>query len=288
MRVLVAGASGVIGRRLVPLLTAVGHDVIALSRSTGGPDMLDRDAAVKAVRRIAPDVVVNMLTAIPAALNPRTLARDFELTNRLRTEGTRHLLEAAPDARHIAQGLAFAYRPAEGLAGEDAPLWSDAPAQFAPNVRAMVELERLTVGAGGLVLRYGHLTGPGSIYDKNGSTTAAVLAGRMPIVGDGGSVFSFTHAHDAATAVVAALDRDVSGALNVVDDTPMAVRDWLPAFARKLGAPAPRRVPAFVAKLVVGGFGVAFMTRLRGADNSRARLVLNWRPRHASFLDDQE
>ncbi|GAA3474714.1 NAD-dependent epimerase/dehydratase family protein [Nonomuraea roseola] len=288
MRVLVAGASGVIGRRLVPLLTAVGHDVIALSRSTGGPDMLDRDAAVKAVRRIAPDVVVNMLTAIPAAINPRTLARDFELTNRLRTEGTRHLVEAAPDARHIAQGLAFAYRPGEGLADEDAPLWTDAPAQFAPNVRAVVELERLTVGAGGLVLRYGHLTGPGSIYDKEGSTTAAVLAGRMPIVGDGGSVFSFTHAHDAATAVVAALDRNVSGALNVVDDTPLAHRDWLPAFARKLGAPAPRRVPAFAAKLAVGGFGVAFMTRLRGADNSRARLVLNWRPRHASFLDDQE
>ncbi|WP_431899785.1 NAD-dependent epimerase/dehydratase family protein [Nonomuraea sp. bgisy101] len=288
MRVLVAGASGVIGRQLVPLLTAVGHEVIALSRSTGGPDMLDRAATVQAVRQAAPDAVINMLTAIPQAINPRTLARDFELTNRLRVEGTRNLIAAAPDARHIAQGLAYAYAPAEGLADEDAPLWLDAPQQFTPNVTALVELERMTVEAGGLVLRYGHLTGPGSVYDKDGSTTQAVLAGKMPIVGDGGSVFSFTHAHDAATAVVAALDKNVTGALNVVDDTPLTLRQWLPAFAGRLGAPAPKRFPAFVARLAVGGFGVAFMTKLRGADNSRARLRLNWRPRHVSFLDDPE
>ncbi|MFE3452792.1 NAD-dependent epimerase/dehydratase family protein [Nonomuraea sp. NPDC059194] len=288
MRVLVAGASGVIGRQLVPLLTAVGHEVTAMSRSTGGPDMLDRAATVEAVRRAAPDVVVNMLTAIPKTLNPRRIAQDFEPTNRLRTEGTRNLIAAAPDARHIAQSVAFAYAPGEGLADEDAPLWLEAPRQFTPNMRALVDLERMTMEAGGLVLRYGHLTGPGSIYDQDGSTTQAVLAGKMPIVGGGGSVFSFTHAHDAATAVVAALDRNVTGALNVVDDTPMALSDWLPAFARKIGAPAPKRVPAFAARLAVGEFGVAYMTRLRGADNSRARLRLNWRPRHASFLDDAE
>ncbi|MDF2704580.1 MAG: hypothetical protein K0R62_232, partial [Nonomuraea muscovyensis] len=185
----------------------------------------------------------------------------------------------------VAQGLAYAYRPGEGLADEDAPLWSDPPRPYGPVVAALAELERQTVRAGGLVLRFGHLTGPGSVYADDGSTAEAVRRGRMPVVGDGGSVLSFTHAHDAATAIIAALDKDVTGALNVVDDTPVLMRDWLPVYARRLGAPAPRRVPALLARLAVGPFGVAYMTRLRGADNSRARMRLDWRPRHAAMLD---
>ncbi|MER6944680.1 NAD(P)-dependent oxidoreductase [Nonomuraea sp. NPDC000554] len=292
MRVLVAGATGVIGRRLVPLLTAVGHEVVGLSR-TPDPrvpgvvaDALDRDATIRAVCEVAPDAVVHLLTAIPKTINPRKLSSDFALTNRLRTEGTRNLIDAAPGARFIAQGLAYAYDPAEGLADEDAPLWRDPPAQYAPVVRALTDLERQTAEAGGLVLRFGHLTGPGSVYADDGSTTQAVRAGKMPIVGDGGSVLSFTDSHDAATAIVAALDRDVTGALNVVDDTPIRFRDWLPAYAAKLGAPEPKRVPAWLARLAVGSFGVAYLTRLRGADNSRARLCLNWRPRRAAMLEE--
>ncbi|WP_157253471.1 NAD-dependent epimerase/dehydratase family protein [Nonomuraea typhae] len=283
MRVLVAGATGVIGRRLVPLLEAVGHDVVAGSRATG-LDALDRDSTARFVREAAPDAVVNLLTAIPHTINPRRFAKEIALTDRLRTEGTRNLIEAAPRARHLGQSLAYAYEPGEGPADEDTPLWPDPPAQFRAARAGLAELERRLAEAGGLVLRLGHLTGPGTAYDTGGSTTRAVLAGTMPIIGEGRSVFSFTSTHDAATAIVAALDRDVSGALNVVDDTPLMVREWLPALAARLGAPKPKHLPVALARLVAGGWGVAFMTRLRGADNTRARLWLNWRPRYASFL----
>jgi nucleoside-diphosphate-sugar epimerase len=293
----------VIGSQLVPLLAAVGHEVVGLARSrdNGGAmarvgaqvvtaDALDRQAVTRAVRDAAPDAVVNMLTAIPAQLNPRRLARDFALTNRLRTEGTRNLLDAARAAgadRIVSQGLAYAYQPAPGLADEDAPLWTTrTPAQFRSVLAALVELERLTYEAGGLVLRLGHLYGPGSMYAPDGSFIRQVRAGKVPLVGGGHAVFSFTHAHDAATALIAALDRpEVTGVLNVVDDAPTPLHEWLPTLARILNAPAPKRAPAALARLAVGGWGVAFMNELRGADNSRARMQLNWRPRYRSWAD---
>jgi nucleoside-diphosphate-sugar epimerase len=289
MRVLVAGATGVIGASLVPLLRAAGHDVVAMSRRPAAGDVaadaLDREAVRRAVRDAAPDVVVNMLTAIPAAVDPRHLARDFTLTNRLRTEGTRNLIEAAGGARVISQGLAYAYQPAPGLADEDQPLWtSHTPRQFAPVLAALIELERLTVAAGGVVLRFGHLYGPGTAYAPDGSFAAQVRAGKVPLVSGGNAVFSFTHTEDAAGAVVAALDRgDAGRILNVVDDTPVPLHDWLPAYAGLVGGPAPKPAPAPIARLVVGGWGVAFMNRLRGADNARARNELDWTPRHPCF-----
>lgn len=248
---------------------------------------LARPVAVTVVSPAAPDAVVNLLTAIPAALDPKHLARDFAVTNRLRTEGTRNLYEAAGRAgatRVLAQGLAYAYQPGDGLADEDAPLWTDrTPKQFRPVLDALVELERLTAEAGGLVLRYGHLYGPGSAYAPDGSFTAQVRAGKVPVVGGGHSTLSFTHADDAATALVAALDKDVTGILNVVDDTPVTMGEFLPAYAGLLDAPAPKRAPAALARLAVGSWGVAFMNGLRGADNTRARLRLDWRPRHPSW-----
>ena len=282
MRVLVAGASGVIGRQLVPFLAAAGHEVVGLSRSPAGvagfswlaADALDRPGLAHAVRAAAPDAVVNLLTAIPAEVDPRHLARDFALTNRLRTEGTRNLYDAAHAAgaeRIVAEGVAYAYDPSgDAIKNEDDPLWQRPPGQFVPVLDALREMEGLTVGAGGLVLRLGHLYGPGSAYGP---------------VGKGTAVFSFTHAHDAATAVAAALDKGGPGVLNVVDDTPVPMHEWLPALAELLGAPAPKRVPAPLARMAIGGWGVAFMTELRGADNARARLRLNWRPRYASWRD---
>jgi len=287
MRVLIAGSTGVIGRALVPLLEATGHEAIGLSRAQG-VDLLDADAVRKAVRQAAPDAVLHMATAIPGSLNPRKLSRDFALTNRLRTEGTRNLVTAAREigvGRIISQGVAFGYEPGPGVANEDVPLWTEgAPKQFAPAVDAIVELERRTAEADGLVLRFGHLYGPGTAYDAEGSFTTMVRAGKLPQIGAGESVYSFTDTHDAATAIIAALDKPkVTGVLNIVDDEPRLIRDWLPEFARSLGAPAPKRLPVWLARLAVGSFGVLWMNGLRGADNARARLTLDWRPRHPRF-----
>ncbi|GAB3410973.1 NAD-dependent epimerase/dehydratase family protein [Flindersiella endophytica] len=301
MRVLVAGATGVIGRQLVPLLTAVGHEVIGVARSRDraagleeagavvvAADLLDRAAVLSAVRDAKPEAVVHIATAIPLAIDAKHLDRDFALTDRLRTEGTRNLIDAAHEAgarRIVTQGLAYGYDPGEGLANEDAPFWQNPPKQFAPVLAALLDLERQTERAGGLVLRFGHLYGPHSSYAPGGPVEAQVRSGQFPIVGGGDSVFSWTHAHDAATAIVSALDKPVTGALNIVDDEPAPLHEWLPYLARILGAPAPKHVPALLARAMVGEFGVAFMTRLRGADNARARLELDWRPRHASWRD---
>ena len=148
---------------------------------------------------------------------------------------------------------------------------------------ALTDLERQTQAVGGTVLRFGHLYGPGSVYASDGSFVAAVRAGKIPLVGGGTATFSFTHAQDAASAIVAALDKPSGPALNVVDDDPAPMHTWLPVLADILGAKAPKSAPAAVARLAVGGWGVAFMTRLRGADNVRAKLVLDWKPRHSSW-----
>lgn len=287
MKVLVAGATGVIGASLVPQLIAAGHEVAEVSRASG-TDLLDRRAVHRAVQAAGPEAVVHMATAIPAQINPKTMARQFEQTNRLRDEGTRNLLDAAREAgasRIITQGLAYAYEPGHGLAGEDAPLWTRPPAQFAPVLAALQELERSTRDAKGLVLRFGHLYGPGSFFSPGGSYTRQVRAGKFPIAGKGGSVLSFTYAGDAASAVVAALESDVTGVLNIVDDTPITIREWLPAFASLLGAPAPKHVPAALVRLAAGGWGAAFMTELRGASNARAKTALSWRPRFPSWIE---
>ena len=302
MRVLVAGATGVIGNRLVPLLTSVGHDVVALVRSSGRvadtertgaqavvANLLDRSAVLRAVDESKPDAIVHMATAIPHEINPRKMTRDFAVTNRLRVEGTRNLVEAAERAgvrRLVTQGVAFAYQPTgQGPANEDTPFWPNPPRQFVLVLDAVREMERLTAQANGLVLRFGHLYGPGSVYAADGSFVRQVRAGKVPIVGKGTGTFSFTHAHDAASAVVAALDKDATGAFNVVDDEPAELREWLPGLARILGAREPRHLPMALVRLAAGGWGAAFLGRLRGADNARARLALDWRPRYSSWRE---
>jgi nucleoside-diphosphate-sugar epimerase len=292
MKVLVAGASGAIGKPLLPLLASAGHEVIGLARTPrAGPtpilavDALDRNAIAARLRDVAPDAVVNMLTAIPATLKPRRMTAEFALTNRLRTEGTHNMLDAARDVgvrRIVAQGLAYAYEPGDGLADEDVPLMRRPPHQFASSVAALRELETATTEAGGTVLRLGHLYGPGTMFAADGSVIADIRAGRLPLVGDGASVFSFVHVDDVATAVLAALDRDGPGVLNIVDDEPSAIRDWLPSTAAMLNAPPPRRLPTFLARLAAGGWGVTYLSALRGADNTRARLTLGWEPHHRS------
>jgi nucleoside-diphosphate-sugar epimerase len=295
MRILLAGATGVIGRQTVPILTGAGHQVTGLARTPTrlpdtevvAADALDPAAVADAVRAAAPDVIVHMLTAIPDPVDPRHLARDMAPTNRLRTQGTANLLAAASGARVITQGVAYAYDPAGSpVKDEDAPLWRDPPTQFAPVVAALRNLERRVTWAGGLVLRLGHLYGPGTSYASDGGLTRRLCAGKLPLIGDGASMFSFIHAHDAATAILAAIEHpEVRGTLNIVDDQPTLAHDWLPEMAAMLGAPTPRHVPAWLARLFVGGWGVAYMTGLAGASNTRARQQLDWKPTYSNWRD---
>ena len=293
MRVLVAGSTGVIGRQLMPMLRAAGHEAIGVARhpvdtSTVRADALDADGMRRAVSDAQPDVIVHLLTAIPAQINPRRMASQFAATNALRTAGTRNLVAAARevDARVIAASIAFGYDPeGEGLATEDAPLWARPPRQFAGILDAVRALEATVLADDGLVLRMGHLYGPGTAFAVDGGLTSAVRAGKLPLVGGGSAVFSFLHGYDAATAVIAALAAPGPGVLNVVDDDPAPVSRWLPELARRVGGPAPRAVPAALVRPLLGGWGIAFFTALRGADNARIRDLLDWKPRYASWQE---
>jgi nucleoside-diphosphate-sugar epimerase len=289
MRVAIAGATGVLGAATMPGLSAAGHEGRGFSRGApaGDPallsvDLLDRDAVLAFAREWRPEAIVHLATAIPAKLKPFGVEHQFEATNRLRTEGTRNLVDAAREVgarRFIAQSIAFASSPGEGLADEEVPLWVDGPLGGA--AVAIAELERLTVEAGGVVLRFGQLYGPGTMFAADGSMGKPASRGMLPVIhrGERESVFSFTHPRDAAAAVRAAVESDVTGIFNVVDDDPAPPSEWLPALARAHGAKRdPMRVPAALVKPVAGSYAVAFMTELRGADNAKAKRELGWAP----------
>jgi nucleoside-diphosphate-sugar epimerase len=306
MRVFLAGGSGVVGGRLIPALGRAGHSVTALTRSPekadtlralgaepAVADALDREAIAAAVRAAEPEAVIHQLTAIPDRLNPRKMARDFGPTNRLRSEGTDNLIEAARDAgarRFLAQSFAGWPFAREGgpVKAEDDPLDPSPPGDLAPLLQAIRHLESAVTGATdleGIVLRYGFFYGPGTAISPDGSTGAEVLRRRFPVVGDGAGVWSFIHIDDVAEATVAALERGRPGIYNVVDDEPARVSEWLPVLAEALGAGPPRRVPAWVARLASGPHGVAMMTEVRGASNAKAKRELAWQPGHPSWRE---
>lgn len=303
MRVFVAGASGVIGRRLVPLLLEAGHEVTGMTRSeeraarirSAGADavvcdVFDAPSLRAAVTDARPDTVVHQLTDLPAALKPRGLEDAYAANDRVRRAGTRNLVDAALAAgarRFVAQSIAFAYAPSgPAVLDESHPLWHEAPAPFAGAVSAVEELERTATTDDrleGIVLRYGFFYGPGSAYAADGYIGGEVRRRRFPLVGRGGGVFSFIHVDDAAGAAVAALDRGAPGVYNVVDDEPAPMREWLPVYAEALGAKPPLRVPKLVARLVGGEYAVMLATELRGASNARAKRELGWEPRYATW-----
>lgn len=297
MKVFVAGASGVIGQQLVPLLESAGHEVIGIARSVRGEmgstalavDALDRDAVVRAVADTQPDAIVNMLTAIPERINLKRIDYDFVMTNRLRKAGTENLRFAAQRAgvsHFICQSIAFGYEPrGTTLADEKAALWRSPPKPFGTVLEGVKRLEATTLAAHGTVLRFGHLYGPGTSFASDGWFFRDVQRGEMPIIGDGSATFSFVHTYDAASAILAALTTKQTGIFNIVDDDPALVSDWLPSLARMLMAPEPKRVSALMAGFAVGPWGVAYMTRLRGADNTRAKEVLNWEPKYSTWRD---
>lgn len=297
MKVFVAGATGVIGRQLVPLLESAGHEVIGMARTVRGHmgstalavDAFDRDAVVRAVQETQPDAIVNMLTAIPDRLNPKRIDYDFSMTNRLRKVGTENLRFAAQRAgvpRLISQSIAFGYEPrGTALADEKAALWRSPPKPFGTILEGVQRLEATTLAARGTVLRFGHLYGPGTSFAADGWFFKDVQGGKLPIVGEGTATFSFIHTADAAEAVLTALTTQQHGVFNIVDDDPAEVREWLPALARMMRAPEPKRVSALLAGFAVGTWGVAYMTRLRGADNQLAKESLNWQPVYRSWRD---
>ena len=303
MRVFVAGATGAIGRRLVPLLVERGHEVTGMTRSsekTGALrgmgsepalcDVFDADALREVVVGAAPEVVVHELTDLPPALDPRKLEEQTAGNDRIREDGTRNLVTAARAAgarRIVAQSIAFAYAPTgEPVKTEADPLFDDAAWPWSRSVTALHALEDAVAkadGLDGLVLRYGWFYGPGTSYASDGRQAQEVRRRRFPVVGTGTGVFSFVHVDDAAAATVAAIERGAPGIYNVVDDEPARMRDWLPVYAQAIGAKRPWRVPVFVARLAVGRQAAGMATGLRGASNARAKEALGWQPRYPSW-----
>jgi nucleoside-diphosphate-sugar epimerase len=287
----------------MPTLLAEGHELTCMTRSPEKADGLraqgadavvadafDAAAVSDAVRAARPEAVIHQLTAIPARIDPRRVQSEFALNDRLRSEGTRILVDAAQAAgarRFVAQSVAFAYAPGPPgtVHGESDRLFVEAPEPFRRSAHALRDLEQAVLGCGGLVLRYGYFYGPGSAISSRGSMGADIARRRMPVVGGGRGVWSFVHVDDAARATVLALTQGASGAYNVVDDEPARVSDWLPALAASLGAPRPMRVPALIARLAAGSYGVSVMTQAQGASNELARRELGWSPAYASWRE---
>jgi len=307
MKVMVIGATGAIGQRLVPLLVTDGHEVFGTARSAEKAerlralgaepvvlDLLDRAAVRRAVRNASPNVVVNEATGLAGVdFNPRRFDEGFALTNRLRTEGTDNLLAAAGETgvgRFVAQSYAGWPHAREGapVKSESDPLDPSPPKEARRAHAAIRHLEAAVTGADaieGVVLRYGGFYGPGTSLTRDGEIAEAIRKGRFPIVGSGAGIWSFVHVEDAASATAAAVTRGAPGIYNVVDDEPAPVSEWLPYLAELLGAKPPRRVPAWLGRLLSGELGVAMMTDLRGASNAKAKRELGWELRYPSWRE---
>jgi len=307
MKVFVAGATGALGKQLVPKLVANGHEVTGMTskpekqdlvRTLGAKpvvaDALDPDAVAQAVAQAEPEVIVHELTALAGAIDLRNFEKTFALTNRLRTEGTDHLLAAGRAVgveRFVAQSYAgwpFA-RTGGPVKSEDDPLDSAPPAAVRETLEAILYLERTVTGATwteGIALRYGGFYGPGtSLGLPDGEQLVMIRKRKLPIVGNGEGVWSLIHIEDAATATVAAIEHGKPGVYNIVDDEPAPAREWLPYLAEAIGAPPPLRVPKWLARPLAGEAVVVMMTDVRGASNAKAKRELGWTPLYASWRE---
>jgi nucleoside-diphosphate-sugar epimerase len=306
MKVFVAGATGALGRQLVPMLVGAGHEVTGMTRTPAKQDLirqlgarpavadgLDPEAVAQAVAEAEPEAVVHQLTAIDPSTFSRSIDKMFAVTNRLRMEGLDHLLTAAQAAgarRFIAQS--FAGWPFERTGGpvktEEDPLQESPPKTVSQTLGAIRYLESTVTGAEGIegvALRYGGFYGPGTSVALNpdGEQVAMLRKRRLPMIGNGEGVWSFVHIHDAASATLAALDRGEPGLYNVVDDEPAPVRVILPALAEAIGAKPPRRLPRWLGRLIAGEANVIMMTEVRGASNAKAKRELGWELRYPSW-----
>jgi nucleoside-diphosphate-sugar epimerase len=301
VRVFLAGATGVIGRELVPLLLAAGHDLTAMTRSPHKAgaleaqgatacvcDALDAQAVESAVLAAKPDAVIHELTDIPAVVKPRKFASAFAPTNRLRIEGTRNLVAAARAAGTetlIAQSIAFMYDASGSWIKEEAaPLYQHPAPALKAIVHAVAELERQVLDFGGIVLRYGYFYGPGTGFAGDGSYAKLARTRQLPVLGAGEGRWSFIHVSDGAEATVAALARGKPGIYNIVDDEPAMSREWIRGYAAAVGAPKPMRVPAWLGRLAAGAVAEMMLSQ-RGASNAKARRDLGWVPKHSTWRE---
>ncbi len=303
MKVFLAGGGGAIGGRLIPQLIADGNQVVAMTRSPGKADALralgaepavadalNRESVMQAVMRAEPDAVIHQLTALAGIKSFKNFDKEFELTNRLRTEGTDNLLEAAKAAgvsRFVAQsyGNWIYERTGTALKTDEDPLDPNPPANQVRSLAAIKHLESAVVAADGIALRYGGFYGPGTDLSTSGTFADLIKKRRFPIVGNGAGVWTFLHIDDAASAAVAALHRGDPGIYNVVDDEPAPVSEWLPYLANVLGAKPPRHVPVWLGRIAAGEVGVSMMTQIRGASNAKAKRELGWTPRYRSYKE---
>jgi nucleoside-diphosphate-sugar epimerase len=295
MRVFVAGGTGVIGRRLVPQLVASGHEVTATTTSAGKLGLLEQlgaegvvmdglDAASvgEAVAAARPDAIVNQMTALSVAHagkpNLRKADRFFAATNRLRSEGIDHLLAAA-EATGVSHVVAQSHASMNGARQGGWVKTEEDPLEVIEGTKAINHLEDAVVGAGGAVLRYGGFYGPGAWDDQ----VKLVRKRLLPLVGGGTGHVSWVHVDDAASATVLAVEQKANGVFNIVDDEPAAGSEWLPYLAECAGAKPPRRVPAWLARLLAGEMAVGMMTEGRGFSNAKAKRELGWELRYPSW-----
>jgi nucleoside-diphosphate-sugar epimerase len=304
MRVFVAGATGAVGRELVPALISAGHTVAGLTRSIAKAETIKRMGAQPVVADVfdapsirqafiafQPEIVIHEMTGLGGMTDYTHFDRSFAATNRLRTEGTDLLLLAAREVgvrRFVAQsfcGWPFA-RSGGAIKSESETLDPDPPAEQRRTLEAIEYLERTVTASRapeGIVMRYGSLYGVDTgILEPD--MIDLIRRRRMPLIGDGGGWWSFLHVEDAASATVAAVDRGAPGNIyNVVDDDPAQVKEWLPALAAMLGARPPLHVPAWIGRLVAGEHMVSMMTQVRAGSNDKVKRGLGWRPAHPSW-----
>lgn len=306
MRILLAGASGAVGRPLIPLLLAEGHSVTgmthneegmaAISSLGGGArrcDALDKDQVQRLVEAVRPDYIICELTSLPREMNPATLNRDYAANNKVRREGTLNLLQSAIEQgvkRFVTQSAAFWYAPMPpGPKDESAPMYTNALEPLGTAAGVMTEVEGAVTSCRqleGLALRYGSFYGPGTWFARDGQIGQLIKRGMYPLIGKGEGVTSFIHVDDAAAATLAVLSRGRAGeAYNAVDDEPARQADWLPLLADALGAPRPKSLPVAMVRLTLGRAVTDWLTTCPGALNDKIKSELGWKPKYASWRE---